>query len=346
MTLRLAFMGTPHFAVPTLRALHAAGHEIAAVYTRAPAASGRRGKQLVPSPVHATADELGIEVRTPRTLRDEGQQDAFRALRCDAAVVVAYGRILPPAILDAVPMGCWNLHGSLLPRWRGAAPIQRAVMAGDAVTGVQVMRMAEGLDTGPVALAHREPIGPATTAGDLHDVLAERGAALMVEAMARLEDGELETEPQDEDGVTYASKIDKAETRIDWSRPATEVAAHVNGLSPFPGAWSTLGGARVKLLRADVPLDDVPALPDGIAGPDADDAPPVVVAGGAPIPLLDPAPDATLPGSLVEAAARGGPRVACGGGTVLRVLEAQRAGGRAITGEELARGLPDGARFE
>ena len=231
MPLRLVFMGTPAFSVPTLRALHEARHEIAAVYTRAPAASGRRGKALVPSPVHAVAEELGIEVRTPKSLRGDEETEAFRALRADAAVVVAYGRILPVTILDAVPMGCWNGHASLLPRWRGAAPIQRAVMSGDEETGIQIMRMEEGLDTGPIALTHREPIGPTTTAGDLFDTLAEAGAALMAEAMARLEAGTLETVPQAEDGVTYADKIEKDEARIDWSRPSKEVAWHINGLS-------------------------------------------------------------------------------------------------------------------
>ena len=349
MALRLAFMGTPAFSVPTLRALHAAGHEIAAAYTRAPAASGRRGKRLVPSPVHQAAEQLGIAVRTPRTLHDEAEQDAFRALECDAAVVVAYGRILPPAILDTPRLGCWNAHASLLPRWRGAAPIQRAIMAGDAETGVQVMRMEQGLDTGPVALTHREPIGPTTTAGDLHDTLAERGAELMVEAIARLEAGALATADQGVDGVTYANKIEKAESRIDWSRPASEVAAHVNGLSPFPGAWTTLGGARVKLLRADVPLDDVPALPDGVAdAPAPSDAPAIVVARGTPVPLPDAAVDdgAVHPGVMVERGEGGEVRVACANGTVLRILEAQRAGGRPVSGAEFARGLPTGARFE
>ena len=353
MALRLAFMGTPTFSVPTLRALHAAGHDIAAVYTRAPAASGRRGKNLGPSPVHAAAGALGIEVRTPGSLRTEGEREAFRALGCDAAVVVAYGRILPPAILDAVPMGCWNAHASLLPRWRGAAPIQRAVMAGDAETGVQVMRMEEGLDTGPVALTHREPIGPTTTAGDLFATLAERGAELMVEAMARLEAGTLETEEQDPGGATYADKIDKDEARIDWSRPARRVAAHVNGMSPFPGAWTTLGGGRVKLLRADLPLDDVPMLPDedGASFPAvaADDLPHIVVTGAGAMPATtvpDPEEVIDAPTSPGDVLVADDLRVACADGTALRVLEVQRAGGRPLSGAEFARALPDGARFE
>ena len=300
MPLRLAFMGTPAFSVPTLQALHAAGHRIAAVYTRAPAASGRRGKKLVPSPVHAAADGLGIEVRTPKSLRSEDEQEAFRTLHCDAAVVVAYGRILPPAILDAVPMGCWNAHASLLPRWRGAAPIQRAIMAGDAETGVQVMRMEEGLDTGPIALTHREPIGRATTAGDLFDTLAERGADLMVEAMARLEAGTLQTTPQSEDGVTYADKIEKDEARIDWSRPAAEVAAHINGLSPFPGAWTMHGERRLKLLRAE-------ALPASVA---------------------------REPGSFVDSDP---PRLACGDGRAILLHELQYAGRERRSGRDVER---------
>ena len=357
MALRLAFMGTPSFSVPTLNALHAAGHEIAAVYTRAPAASGRRGKELRPSPVHAAADALGLEVRTPRTLRTEDEQDAFRALECDAAVVVAYGRILPPEILEATRLGCWNAHASLLPRWRGAAPIQRAVMAGDAETGVQVMRMEEGLDTGPIALTHREPIGPSTTAGDLFGTLAERGADLMVEAMARLEAGTLETVEQDPGGVTYADKIDKDEARIDFSRPARRVAAHVNGLSPFPGAWTTLGGGRVKLLRADLPLGDVPMLPGSDDTPDeaeddeagANGLPPIVVTGGGIMPATTvPDPDEVVdaPASPGDVTVGDDLRVACADGTTLRVLEAQRAGGKPVSGAEFARALPDGARFE
>ena len=348
MGLRLAFMGTPAFSVPTLRALHAAGHDIAAAYTRAPAASGRRGKALVPSPVHAAAEELGIEVRTPKSLRSEEEQAAFRALGCDAAVVVAYGRILPPAILDAVPLGCWNAHASLLPRWRGAAPIQRAVIAGDGETGVQVMRMEEGLDTGPIAATQRVPIGPTTTSGDLHAALATLGAGLVVDVMARVEAGTVRTEPQSEDGVTYADKIAKDETSIDWSRPAAEVAARINGLSPFPGTWTTLGGGRVKLLRADLPLDDVPPLPDG-DGVVAGGAPPIVVTGGGAMPALaipDPDGIVSAPSSPGDATVGDDLRVACADGTTLRVLEAQRAGGKSVGGAEFARALPDGARFE
>ena len=334
--MRLVFMGTPAFSVPTLRALHAAGHDIAAAYTRAPAASGRRGRALVPSPVHAAAEALGIEVRTPRSLRDGAEIEAFRALEAEAAVVVAYGRILPPAILDAVPLGCWNGHASLLPRWRGAAPIQRAVMAGDAETGIQIMRMEEGLDTGPIALTRREPIGPATTAGDLHDTLAEAGAGLMVEAMAHLAAGTLETVPQAEVGVTYAEKIDKAEARIDWSRPAEEVARHVNGLSPFPGAWTTLDGERVKLLRAEpLPIYMQFVNPTPPPWPEGTD--------------FRPRPGAIEAGRWgVTAACRsdGMPTSLSFSTESIAALELQRAGGLPMSGAEFARGLSADARFE
>ena len=328
--MRLAFMGTPAFSVPTLRALHDAGHEIAAVYTRAPAASGRRGKELRPSPVHAAADQLGIEVRTPETLRTDEEVDRFRALNADAAIVIAYGRILPLAVLHSVPLGCWNAHASLLPRWRGAAPIQRAIMAGDDETGVQVMRMEEGLDTGPIALTHREPIRPTTTAGDLFATLADRAAELMVEAVARLAEGTLAVEPQSEDGVTYADKIGKDEARIDWSRPADEVARHINGLSPFPGAWTMLGNDRVKLLRArDRPNEGWTVRHR--AGPASYDIPPANGEAGS-ITAQTSSYDHDF-------------HVACGSGAV-SVLEAQRAGGRATSGNEFARGLTSDARFE
>ena len=323
-------MGTPAFSVPTLRALHEAGHEIVAVYTRAPAASGRRGKQLRPSPVHAAADELGIEVRTPRTLRTDEEVDRFHALNAEAAIVIAYGRILPLAILNAVPLGCWNVHASLLPRWRGAAPIQRAIMAGDDETGVQVMRMEEGLDTGPIALTHREPIGPTTTAGDLFETLANHAAELMVEAVARLADGTLAVEPQSEDGVTYADKIEKDEARIDWSCPADQVARHINGLSPFPGAWTVLGNDRVKLLRARSYPSEGSTVRNR-AGTESYDMPPANGEARS-ITTRTSSNDPDL-------------RIACGSGTV-SVLEAQRAGSRATSGNEFARSLSDGARFE
>src|SRR6266581_2120397 len=218
MPLRLIFMGTPDFAVPTLLALVAHGHEIAAVYTRAPKPAGR-GMKLQQSPVEQEARRLGILVLTPTTLKTPEALEEFRAHNADAAVVVAYGMILPQAILDAPPLGCFNLHGSLLPRWRGAAPINRAIMAGDAETGVVVMQMAEGLDTGPMAMAARVTIGPDTTAGELHDELARLGADLVVRALDGLERGSLQLTPQPEDGVTCAAKVEKNETRIDWTRP-------------------------------------------------------------------------------------------------------------------------------
>ena len=234
-------MGTPDFAVPTLAALLAAGHEVAAVYTRAPRPAGR-GMEERKSPVHCLCRGApASRSLTPRSLRDEAQQQAFAAHAADVGVVVAYGLILPRAVLEAPRAGCLNLHASALPRWRGAAPIARAVMAGDAMTAATIMRMDEGLDTGPVCLAEPVPIGPDMTAGELHDVLAERGAALMVRALAEIERGALPCTPQPDAGVTYAAKIDKAETGIDFTRPAREVHNHVRGLSPFPGAWLAAG---------------------------------------------------------------------------------------------------------
>src|SRR5437868_3003876 len=250
MPLRLIFMGTPEFAVPTLLELVGHGHEIAAVYTRAPKPAGR-GMKLQQSPVEQEARRLGIPVLTPTTLKTPEALDLFRAHLADAAVVVAYGMILPQAILDAPPLGCFNLHGSLLPRWRGAAPINRAIMAGDAETGVMVMKMDAGLDTGDVAMAERLAITDAMTAGDLHDTLAPLGADLMVRAMAALERGQLQLAKQSDAGVTYAAKTEKAEARSDWTNPAREVLRHIHGLSPFPGAWceAALDGeqARIKI---------------------------------------------------------------------------------------------------
>jgi methionyl-tRNA formyltransferase len=307
MALRIVFMGTPDFAVPTLQALARAGYVIAAVYTRAPKPAGR-GMALQPTPVERLARELGLEVLTPRTLRTDDALAAFRAHKADVAVVVAYGLILPPAILDAVPRGCFNLHASLLPRWRGAAPINRAVMAGDAESGVMVMKMDAGLDTGDVAMTARLPISATMTAGDLHDALAPLGAELMGQAMATLESGTLRLTPQGAQGVTYAAKIDKNETRIDWSRPALDVHNHCRGLSPFPGAWCERmgeGGAqRLKILRT--------ALAEG---------------RGAPGTVLDE--------RLT---------VACGDGAI-RILELQRAGKQPMTADEFLRGVavPTGA---
>lgn len=248
-------MGTPEFSVPVLDALKDAGHDIACVYTQPPRPAGR-GMELRRSPVHKRADALGIPVRTPSSLRGADVQSDFSALGADIAVVIAYGLILPSPVLAAPRLGCWNIHASLLPRWRGAAPIQRAIMAGDTETGVMVMRMEEGLDTGPIGLEARTPIGADETAGELHDRLSVLGAGLMVDAAARLATGTLRTRPQPADGITYAAKIDKAETRIDWQRPAKEVHDHLRGLSPFPGAWCemTLGGRpeRVKVLASRI----------------------------------------------------------------------------------------------
>jgi len=252
MPLRLIFMGTPDFSVPTLLELVAHGHEIVAVYTRAPKPGGRRGLQLQPTPVEEAARRLGVPVLTPKTLKTEEALAEFSAFEADAAVVVAYGMILPQAILDAPKLGCYNLHASLLPRWRGAAPINRAIMAGDAESGVMVMKMDVGLDTGDVAMAERLAITDSMTALDLHDRLSRLGADLMVRAMAALDRGGLQLRKQSEDGVTYAAKIDKAEARIDWSKPARAVLRHIHGLSPFPGAWAELENARVKILRCEL----------------------------------------------------------------------------------------------
>ena len=250
MPLRLVFMGTPDFAVPTLLELAGSGRKVAAVYTRAAKPGGRRGLELVPSPVEREARRLGIPVLTPASLKGADEQAAFAAHQADAAVVVAYGLILPKPILNAPQHGCFNLHASLLPRWRGAAPINRAIMAGDAETGVTVMKMDEGLDTGPMALIERMPIGAAMTAGELHDAMARLGADLMARAISAIERGSLQLTPQPEEGVTYAAKIDKAETRIDWARPWNNVHDHIRGLAPFPGAWFEFGRDRVKVLRS------------------------------------------------------------------------------------------------
>jgi methionyl-tRNA formyltransferase len=248
MPLRLIFMGTPEFALPTLVEIVGRGHDVAAVYTRAAKPAGR-GMDLQPTPIEREARRFGLDVLTPATLRTAEAAATFLAHGADAAVVVAYGLILPAPILAAAPLGCFNLHASLLPRWRGAAPINRAVMAGDAATGVMVMKMDEGLDTGPVAMAERVPIGLDMTAGELHDVLAPLGADLMVRALGGLERDALTLTPQAAAGVAYAPKIAKAETRIDWARPWQAVHDHCRGLSPFPGAWFEAAGLRVKVLR-------------------------------------------------------------------------------------------------
>ncbi len=279
MTLRLIYMGTPAFALPTLKALHAAGHDIAAVYSQPPRPAGR-GMALQKSPVHQLAESLGLPVRTPASFKAESDREDFANLKADAAIVVAYGLLLPKAILQAVPEGCFNLHPSLLPRWRGAAPLQRAIMAGDAQTGIAVMRMEEGLDTGPICLAENFPLTDTTTAAQLHDWLADKGADLMVEAMAKLEANSLKAQPQAEQGITYAAKITKAEARINFDRPAHEVLRHIHGLSPFPGAWTQMGQARVKILQAEsVPLS-------GPAGSVLDDDLTLACASGAIRPII------------------------------------------------------------
>lgn len=310
MPLKLVFMGTPDFSVPALNALAAAGHEIRAVYSQPPRRSGR-GMAERPSPVHARANALDLEVRTPRTLKESEEQHAFQTLGADAAVVIAYGLILPNPVLAAPRHGCFNVHASALPRWRGAAPIHRAIMAGDTETAVMVMRMEEGLDTGPVCMTDPVAIGPDVTTGELHDTLAERGARLIVKALAALEEGTLDCVPQPETGVTYAAKIDKAESRIDFARSAIEVHNHVRGLSPFPGAWfeaTPPNGApeRVKVLRTEC-----------------------IDGSGKPGEALD---DRLA--------------IACGDGAV-RLVEVQRAGKRAMTGEDFLRGfaVPRGTRL-
>jgi methionyl-tRNA formyltransferase len=247
--MRLIFMGTPDFAVPTLIELAARGHEIAAVYTRAPKPAGR-GMDVQHTPVEREARRLALPVYTPKTLEDDDAQKAFRVHNADAAVVVAYGLILPKPILEAPRLGCFNVHASLLPRWRGAAPINRAIMAGDAESGVTIMKMDEGLDTGAMAMAERVPTGADMTAGELHDALSRLGADLMLRVLAAAERGSLVLTPQLQAGVTYAEKISKSETRIDWSKSWKQVHDHIRGMSPVPGAWFEVGGKRVKVLRS------------------------------------------------------------------------------------------------
>jgi methionyl-tRNA formyltransferase len=308
--MRIVFMGAPNFATPSLLEILSQGHDVAAAYTRAPRPAGRRGLEIVKTPVHLIAEQYRIPVFTPATLRDSAEQERFRAHNADVAVVVAYGLILPPPILAAPKHGCLNLHASLLPRWRGAAPIQRAIMAGDRETGVCVMAMEEGLDTGPVALSERVAISSETTAGDLTERLAKLGADLIARALPELERGLLCFHPQQAEGATYAKKIDKNEARLDWSGDAGMVRNQIHGLSPTPGAYSEIdfgrGTERVKILRARV-----------------------VDGAGAPGEVID---------DFLT--------VACGRGAI-QVVEAQRAGKVAMTGEALARGLhiPRGARF-
>jgi methionyl-tRNA formyltransferase len=303
-------MGAPDFATPTLLEIIRQGHQIVAVYTRAPKPAGRRGLEPTKTPVHRVADRSAIPVLTPSTLKDMQTQEEFRAHGADVAVVVAYGLILPAAILAAPALGCLNLHASLLPRWRGAAPIQRAIMAGDVVTGVSVMRMEEGLDTGPIAIEERIAIDPSTTAGEITQALADIGATLMARALLDLAQQRLVFRDQSAEGAIYARKIDKSETRIDWRLDADALRNRIHGLSPSPGAYSEVdlgrGPERVKLLRV------------------------AAVEGAGPA------------GTVIDEA----PTIACGGGAI-RILEAQRAGKAAMSGEEFQRGaqMRPGARF-
>jgi methionyl-tRNA formyltransferase len=303
MPLRLIFMGTPDFAVPTLVKVVEGRHEVVAVYTRAARPAGRRGLELTPSPVEREARRRQLPVLTPGTLRTFEAEETFRAHGADAAVVVAYGLILPAPILAAVPRGCFNLHASILPRWRGAAPINRAVMAGDQETGVTVMKMEEGLDTGPIALGEKVPIPPDATAGELHDALAQLGAPLMARSLDLLEQGSLPVHAQPEAGVTYAAKIDREETRVDWRLPWRDVHNHCRGLSPFPGAWFELAlegrAVRIKVLRT--------TRGEGSG----------------------------MPGTLLDDALT----IACGEGAV-RILELQRAGKQAMQAQDFLRGAP------
>ncbi|MDO3433423.1 methionyl-tRNA formyltransferase [Rhizobium sp. CBN3] len=306
MSLRIIFMGTPEFSVPTLRLLVDAGHKIVAVYTQPPRPGGRRGLDLQKSPVHQAAELLGLPVFTPVNFKDPGERERFAALKADVGVVVAYGLLLPEAILNGTREGCYNGHASLLPRWRGAAPIQRAIMAGDDKTGMMVMKMDKGLDTGAVALTREVEIGPNMTAGELHDRLMQVGAKAMAEAMVKLEMNDLPLTPQPEEGVLYAAKIDKAETRIDFARNARDVHNHIRGLAPFPGAWFELetGGKteRVKVLGSELTEGQ------GAAGE-------------------------LLTDDLV---------IACGSGAV-RLTKLQKAGGKPLTAADFLRGTPLGA---
>ncbi len=313
--LRIAFMGSPDFAVPVLAALAEAGHEIACVYSQPPRPAGR-GKKLRPTPVHQWAEAHGLDVRTPKSLKKEPEQDAFAALELDAAVVVAYGLILPQEVLDAPRLGCMNMHASLLPRWRGAAPIHRAIMAGDEMTGVQAMMMEAGLDTGPVLATERTRIFPFDTTGSVHDRLAGLAADLAVTSLAGLADGGLIPVEQPERGVTYAHKVTAEDQRVDWTRAAGEVDCQIRGLSPFPSAWFhyTPEGERAPLRMK--------ALMSRVEDGSAD---------AAPGELLDPE-------LLVQ----------CGDGRAIRILKAQKPGSKAMDAADLLRGLaiPAGARFE
>ena len=303
MSLSIIFMGTPEFSVPTLRSLIDAGHKIRAVYTQPPRPGGRRGLDLQKSPVHQAAELLGLPVFTPVNFRDPDERQRFRDLDADVAVVVAYGLLLPEAILTGTRLGCYNGHASLLPRWRGAAPIQRAIMAGDGKTGMMVMKMDKGLDTGPVALTREVEIGETMTSGELHDKLMLVGAKAMAEAMNKLEHNELPLTAQPAEGVLYAAKIDKGETRIDFGKPAADVHNHIRGLSPFPGAWfeAEIAGRpeRIKVLGSE--------LTEGSG-----------------------APGSVLTDDLV---------IACASGAV-RLTKLQKAGGKLLASADFLRGTP------
>ena len=313
MPLNIIFMGTPDFSVPVLDGIAAAGHRVVAVYSQPPRPAGR-GMAEVKSPVQRRAEDLGLDVRTPVNFKSAADREAFAALRADAAVVVAYGLLLPQAVLDATRLGCFNVHASKLPRWRGAAPIQRAIMAGDTVTAVNIMRMEQGLDTGPVCLGRDVPIPPEMTAGELHDELSQLGAKLMVEALAKIETGAIDCVPQSGDGATYAAKIGKGETRIDFSRSAGEVVNHIRGLSPYPGAWFEISignkPERIRVLAA--------TKTDGHAEP------------------------RTVPGTLIDDQLT----IACGAGAI-RVERLQRAGKQPMAAADFLRGtrLPTGTRL-
>ncbi len=303
--MRIVFMGTPDFSVPILTAIIGQGYEVVAVYSQPPRPAGRRGLEVTKSPVHEKAEEFGIPVFTPKSLKGTEEQDVFASLEADVAIVVAYGLLLPQAILDAPRLGCYNGHASLLPRWRGAAPIQRAIMSGDTETGMMIMKMDAGLDTGPVAMAEKVAITPDMTAGELHDRLSLIGADLMGRALGALERESLTLQSQDEEGVTYAAKIDKAEARIDWSKPAQDVHNTIRGISPFPGAWCEMeiNGVveRVKLQRS--------TLGEGSGAQE------------------------TVPGTILDDRLT----IACGEGAV-RLVTLQRSGGKPLPAQEFLRG--------
>lgn len=303
--MRIIFMGTPAFSVPTLQALIDAGHDVIACYSQPPRPAGRRGLELKKSPVHERADDLGIQTRTPKSLKAAAEQDEFASLNADVAVVVAYGLLLPKPILEAPKFGCYNGHASLLPRWRGAAPIQRAIMQGDAETGMMIMKMDEGLDTGDIALAQSVPIGPDMTTGELHDILAMAGADLMVRAVAALERGTLTLTPQKQAGVLYASKIEKSEAKIDFAQTAQQTHNTIRGLSPFPGAWCEMQigdrWERVKLLGSQLVSDSK-----------------------------------LSPGAIEQ---RAGLTIGCSDGAV-RITRMQKAGSKAMSAEQFLRGAP------